>query len=175
MGYTQSELNEAQRNWNLRFPPDLVELLLEPRPLIGGRGSFDWVLSDPVKIQERLDWPLEGFWFDVEHNQVWWTEWGEKPEEISERHDRLKEIFLKAPKLIPLFANRYVPEEPFERNNPVFSVYQTDVIYYGASLLDWLDRERLSPNVKARPPIEDVKSIPFWSDAVARNDSPPAE
>src|SRR5438445_61404 len=112
MGYSQSELDEIQHRWGLRFTPDLVELLREHRPLLDGPASFDWLRSDPAKIKDRLDWPFESFWFDVERDQAWWPEWGEKPAELTERRGRLTEIFAGAPKLIPLFGHRYIPEEP---------------------------------------------------------------
>jgi hypothetical protein len=79
-------------------------------------------------------------------------------------------VFAAAPRLIPLDGHRYLPETPHERGNPVFSVYQSDVIYYGADLADWVRREDLGWDVgipidPARPP----KEIPFWSEAVRRN------
>jgi hypothetical protein len=91
MGYSQAELEAVQAQWNLRFPPDLVELLREHRPLLDGPASFDWLLT--TTIQERVDWPYDSFWYDVEHNNVWWPEWGEKPSSSSEQRNRLKEIF----------------------------------------------------------------------------------
>jgi len=81
----------------------------------------------------------------------------------------LREVFNRAPKLIPLFGHRYIPEEPFESGNPVFSVYQTDVVHYGADLHDWLYRERHGSKSKPWPLPNEIKYIPSWSDAVARN------
>lgn len=171
MGYSPSEIEEIQQRWSLRFPPDLVELLSEHRPLLSGRGSFDWLLSDPAVIRERLEWPFDGFWFDVEHSDVWWSEWGVRPDEQDARRHHLREILDEAPRLIPLFAHRYIPEEPFERGNPVFSVYQTDVIYYGSDLQNWLARE-LPAAPSSLPPLGPIKPIRFWSDAVTRNNAP---
>jgi hypothetical protein len=173
MGYTQDELDDIQARWKLRFPPDLVELLREHRPLLGGPGSFDWILSNREDIQHWLEWPLESFWFDVEHTGIWWEEWGEKPATPGAQRERLNELFAAAPKLIPLCGHRYLPEEPYEAGNPVFSVYQTDVIYYGADLLDWIERERDITSAKTWPPAI-TKEIRFWSVAVVRNSLPRA-
>ena len=142
MGYSQGELDDAQARWDLCFPPDLVELLREHRPPFCGPRAIDWVLTEPDQIREMLDWPLEGFLFYVEHNGVRWTDWGDRPDNPGDRYDRLLEIFAAAPKLIPVYGHRYLPSAPFEPGNPILSVYQTDVICYGANLLDWLDRER---------------------------------
>src|SRR5690242_3316146 len=114
MGYTPDELAQIQARWRLRFPPDLIDLLATHRPLLDGPGSFDWLSSDPSDIQGRLDWPFEGFWFDIQHDHLWWPEWGEKPPALAAQRARLAEIFAGVPTLIPLFGHRYLPAEPFE-------------------------------------------------------------
>ncbi len=168
--YSQTELDDIQARWDLRFPPDLIDLLRSSRLSFDGTGAFDWVRSDPSIIQHRLEWPFESFWFDVTNNAAWWPEWGDKPSSVDEQRARLKEVFALAPKLIPLFSHRYLPEQPFARGNPVFSVYQTDVICYGADLQDWIERERGSYDSKPWPPI---KEIPFWSEALRKNNAAP--
>jgi hypothetical protein len=40
----------------------------------------------------------------------------------------------KVPKLIPIYGHRYVPTVNGVDNPSIFSVYQTDVIYYGIDL-----------------------------------------
>jgi hypothetical protein len=68
---------------------------------------------------------------------LWWPEWGEEPASPDARKEVLRSVVSHAPKLIPLIGHRYLPEEPHEAGNPVFSVYQSDVIYYGANLTDY--------------------------------------
>jgi hypothetical protein len=169
MGYSQAELEAVQARWDLRFPPDLVELLREHRPL-PLPGCFDWLTTDAATIQTILDWPFDSFWFDVQHGR-WWPEWGEKPSSPDEQHDRLKQAFAAAPRLIPLCGHRYLPQEPFERGNPVFSVYQMDVICYGVDLADWIERER---DGWAARPWRPIKEICFWSEALRKNHAEPA-
>ncbi len=167
-GYSLSELESIQDKWRLSFPPDLVALMRQRRPLqVKG---FDWLTSSDEDIQRKLDWPLEGFLFDVRHNDLWWPEWGARPMSETAQAEKLTEIFAAAPRLIPLYGHRYLPEKPFESGNPVFSVYQSDVIYYGENLADWLAREEngwdsKQPIDAANPP----KEIPFWSQSVRRN------
>lgn len=167
-GYSQSEIEDIQSRWKLRFPPDLIELMRQRRPLISD--GFDWFKSSAEEIQRKLDWPYEGFLFDVRHNDLWWPEWGPKPISGAEQAATLSEVIAKAPKLIPLFGHRYLPETPFESGNPVFSVWQSDVIYYGENLADWILREET--RLDAGRPIEPdfpPKEIPFWSETVRRN------
>jgi hypothetical protein len=159
-GYTQTELDDAQQMFGLVFPPDLVALLRDRRPLDG----HAW--TDEAAIRRALAWPFEGLLFDVEHNVLWWPEWGTKPDSPTARAEILRSVVSRAPKLIPLISHRYLPEEPHEPGNPVFSVYQADVIYYGADLEDYFERE--FAGVDSRPLPNQIKRIPFWSDLVER-------
>jgi hypothetical protein len=91
-GYTQTELDGAQERFGLVFPPDLVALLRDRRPLDGH------VWTDEPAIRRMLDWPFEGLLFDVEHNQLWWPEWGEKPDDADVRKEVLRSVVARAPK-----------------------------------------------------------------------------
>jgi hypothetical protein len=162
-GYTQSELDAAQERFGLRFPPDLVELFLDRRPLAG----YDWRTDDDAIIR-ALQHPLEGLLFDLEHNDLWWPEWGERPASAAERAEVLTKVIGGAPRLVPLLGHRYIPEQPCASGNPVFSVMQSDTIYYGADLEDYFSREFLFDPL-LRPLRADVRRIPFWSDLVDRN------
>jgi hypothetical protein len=118
-GYSQCELDAAQEKFGLVFPPDLIALLRDRR-LPGGH---DWA-GDEAPIRRMLEWPLEGILFDVEYAGLWWPEWGERPEREADRADVVTAVVAAAPKLIPLYSHRYLPEEPREAGNPVFSVHQ---------------------------------------------------
>ncbi|WP_315729189.1 MULTISPECIES: hypothetical protein [unclassified Bradyrhizobium] len=160
-GYTQAELDDAQAKFGLVFPPDLVALLRERRPVRG----HDW--ADEAAIRSMLEWPLEGLLFDIEHNALWWSEWGERPDHPEARAEVLRSVLSRAPKLIPLLSHRYLPEQPHESGNPVFSVYQADVIHYGANLEDYFERE--FNGWGHRPWPDQIRYVPFWSDLVERN------
>ena len=68
-------------------------------------------------------------------------------------------------KLVPLYAHRFLPAAPAQEPSPVLSVYQTDVIYYGDNLLDYIAHEfELPPRHAAGP--GGVRRISFWSDLV---------
>jgi len=78
----------------------------------------------------------------------------------------LTQVLSHAPKLIPIFGHRYLPATPSQAGNPIFSVYQSDVIHYGADLADYLDREE---NGWESLPWPEVREIDFWSELVRRN------
>ena len=100
--------------------------------------------------------------FDVEHNSFWLTAWGPRPDSLENAQARAREAVRSAPFLIPIFCHRYLPAWPCEAANPVFSVYQTDIIYYGFDLPSYLFAEFGVPNpfpVPAKP-----REVEFWSE-----------
>ncbi|MCB9857430.1 MAG: SMI1/KNR4 family protein [Phycisphaerales bacterium] len=132
------------------------------------RSWAGWRATEEGDIRERMAWPLEGMCFDIEHNGFWLTEWGEKPGDLNAAFDIARLEVGRAPALIPIFGHRYLPAEPYTTGNPVFSVYQTDVIYYGVDLLDYFQNEfryyfgRPSHALTGTP-----RTIPFWSRLVS--------
>ena len=161
-GYTQAQLDEAQEHFGLKFPPDLVDLYREKRPV----DAYDWT-RDFAKIREMMANPLEGLWFDVQHNALWLPDWGGKPSDPKDQYAILKSAIDAAPKQIPIISHRYLPEEPHEAGNPVFSVVQSDIIYYGSSIEDYFQRE--FHGYTSRPYPSEFKRIRFWSMMVERN------
>jgi hypothetical protein len=163
-GFSRAALERAQELFGLTFPLDLFERLLDRRPVDGP----DW--TNEAEIRERLAWPDDGQLFDVEHNGLWWPEWGARPGTAEARAEGLRQVVAAAPRLIPVFGHRYLPETPAAAGNPVFSVWQSDVILYGADLEDWAAREDDGWDHRPWPP---VREIPFWSELVRRNGQPP--
>ncbi|MEA3018375.1 MAG: hypothetical protein QOI38_3097 [Sphingomonadales bacterium] len=166
-GYSQAELDDAQARFGLTFPPDLVELLRERRLRLG----YDW-RNDDVAIRRMLAWPLEGLLFHVEHEVIWWSEWGPRPSTPGERAEVVGAVVAVASKLIPLYAHRFLAGEPVERGNPVFSIHSTDVVYYGIDLEDYILHEfyEHKPRLSGTP-----RHIPFWSDLVDWDGLPPEQ
>ena len=59
-------------------------------------------------------------------------------------------------------------EEPHESGNPIFSIVQSDIIYYGYNLEDYFEREFVDTR---RPFSGPFKHIRFWSHFVERNEA----
>ncbi|MBW8860507.1 MAG: SMI1/KNR4 family protein [Caulobacter sp.] len=159
--YTVAELDAAEARFGFTFPPDLRAMLLKHRIA----AALDWS-RDHEKIAESFAWPYEGLLFDVENNGLWWPEWGPRPGDPAERAAALRRAVDAAPKLIPVYGHRYIPETPHEAGNPVLSVYQADIIVYGTTLDDYLRHEFDWKVDVASPPR--LKIIPFWSEVVER-------
>jgi len=90
-------------------------------------GSFpDW-RGLPAALDERFAWPLEGMYFDIEHNAFWPSEWGPRPGSLDDAKAIAAQHVAAAPPLVPICSHRYIPTEPYAAGNPVFSIYQTDI------------------------------------------------
>ena len=134
-GFSRLELEEAQKRYNFIFPINLFELLCERRK----RGGYDWS-SDISDLRDAFLWPFETLFWHVEHD-YWWPQWGKRPNTDSSRKDCLREFLLTVPKLIPIRGQRFIPETPSTRGNPVFSVRGFDVIYYGSNVVEFFLNE----------------------------------
>ncbi|MEM7223781.1 MAG: SMI1/KNR4 family protein [Pseudomonadota bacterium] len=158
-GLKAAEVKHAEQRWEIRFPPDLRAFLMTMAS--SSKGFIHWTETPKDDIAARLDWPRRGFHFDIEHNDLWLAEWGEPPTILAERFEVFDDAYAKVPKLIPIYGHRFIPQEPLEAGNPIFSVYQSDIIYFGSDLAGYL-RYEFGPN--GRQVDRDPRHIPFWSD-----------
>ncbi|WP_405673351.1 hypothetical protein OG848_28105 [Streptomyces canus] len=92
-------------------------------------------------MRRQLDWSVEGVLFDVEHNAFWYDGWGERPSDGATALDRAKRHLRVAPVLVPVYAHRYLPAGLGSFGQPVLSRRQTDFIYCGLDLADYMHQE----------------------------------
>lgn len=157
-GLTEAEVATAETRYGFRVPPDLRAFLQAGLPR--GERFPDWRMGDETALREWLDLPRQGILFDIEHNGFWLDEWGPRPPSLAEAQRIANELFATAPRLIPVFMHRMMPAEPYLPGNPVFSVHQTDIIYYGFDLADYLRNEF---GLSGREPWPArVRPIRFW-------------
>ena len=178
-GMLDTEIVGAEEKYGVCFPPDLCEFLQIALPLSHpDPGRFpNWRLAIAgdgechQKIIDSLEWPADGICFDIEHNGFWMEEeWGTRPSAVDQAKNVARLKVAEAPKLIPVCSHRYIPSEPNTHGNPVFSVYQTDIIHYGADLVSYLEAEFLGGALPQD--IATVRPIRFWSRLVEVSGDP---
>jgi hypothetical protein len=197
-GLSEEQIEQIERRWSLRFPPDyrlfLRVLHTIDRPTLGAfynddspshlvprkRPSFyNWLVDEEVLLG-RFDWLVEGLQFDVEHNRLWLPGWGVKPSTLSVQKERVRALVAAAPHMIPVFGHRYLLAEPCQSGNPIFSIYQSDIIVYGPDLRTYFLREFLellginedpwvSEAYTQRAREEAYEAIPFWGEIYRDN------
>src|SRR5262249_6633665 len=164
-GLSESEINQIQRRYHFLFPPDLKNFLMFALPI--SHKFINWRDASEQMISERLSWPYEGMYFDIEHNSFWLEEWGQRPASLDEAFSVARKAVEHAPTLIPICSHRYIPDRPNEAGNPVFSVYQTDIICYGGDLAEYLENEFSYYFGKSEFSLKkESKHIEFWTQLV---------
>ncbi len=182
-GLSVEQVLAIEQRWEVKFPED-YRLFLRcihstDRPMIEagfgqdgelefgtGPGFYNWLL-DSENLEAAFQWPLNGLMFDVEHNDLWLASWGPRPDTLASCRSKLADLISEAPPLIPLIGHRYLVGRPLRAGNPVLSVYQGDIIFYGSDLRSFLLLELADvlghpeDSTNASP---DPGSIPFWGE-----------
>ena len=153
-GLTDPDIDRAETIYGFRFPPDLRSFMQIATP-----AYYDWHAENDPRIHAMVTRPLGGILFDVE-NGLWMPEWGTRPAGIETAKTVVTDLVVQAPRLIPIYGHRMMPDRPHESGNPVFSVHQTDIVHYGFDLEDYLRHEFKLPGRKPWP--EHVRPIEFW-------------
>ncbi len=163
-GLSDAEVSKVEGTFGFRFPPDLRELLQYALPV--SPGFPNWRDEPEASLKDRLTRPADGICFDIVNNDFWMEEWGPKPPDTPTAVDVARQAIAKVPMLIPIYSHRYIPDEPHLAGNPIFSVHQTDVIYYGRDLTNYLANEFLPHEERRFPDYGDVRKVRFWSQLV---------
>ncbi|MBJ2156642.1 hypothetical protein [Variovorax sp. IB41] len=173
-GLSALEANEAEQRFGFVFPEDLRELLSNFLPV--GEDFPNWRNLDDPSLLDMMARPIEGVWNAVKYpfenlGGIWNLSWGPKPADLEQAIRHMRAVLAQAPKLIQIFAHRYMPDQPSSSGNPVFSVvYPTDIICYAANLEEYLMKEfveHTSDDVVAS--CGPTRRIDFWSSLVAWN------
>ena len=172
-GLTEEETLQIEQNFTLTFPPDLKQFLQTSLPV--SKGFYNWRKAltskdEEDRISSMLTQTLDGMLFDIENNDFWYDEWGQRPASPEERYDTAKQHYKIYPKLIPIFSHRYISSDPDIEGNPVFSVYQMDIIHYGYDLATYFANEfhfTLSDNFELLN--KPKNKIEFWTWCVENN------
>ncbi|MFJ8011221.1 hypothetical protein [Streptomyces sp. NPDC096339] len=157
-GLGERELDAVEERFGFTFSADHRIFLAAGLPR-GSRSWPDWRDGDPENLAGRLSRPVEGVLFDVEHSGFWHPAWPSRPTSTSGALRIARCELATVPQLVPVYSHRYLPGTAGEWGHPVLSVHQTDIIFYGNDLADYLRREFTgrSSSLPARATVD------FWS------------
>ena len=164
-GLSDTEARRAEKKFGFVFPDDLRAFLASGLPW--GEPFPNWRAIDDPALLQAMNRPFEGMWFDVRQNSIWLADWGPRPSNEDEAFSRLRALVDNAPKLIPIRGHRYMPDRPASAGNPVISVHQTDLIYYGTTLENYFHNEY--HHVFGTPAYNlqgEARCIDFWSSLI---------
>lgn len=163
-GMSLSEIDQTEKLYDISFPVELKHLYSVGLPV--SKSFYNWRDTHKENVQQIkdiLNMPIQGLISDLETNDFWCDDWGEKPTDIRDAQSILLEHYNKAPQIIPIYAHRYMPFIPNETDIPIFSIMQSDIIYYGVNLISYLEIEfgfrQYSELMQAN-----FRHVDFWSD-----------
>ncbi|MDR6317583.1 hypothetical protein [Actinoplanes couchii] len=158
-GLAPSELERVEESFGVEFSDDHRAFLEVCLP-VGGRGWPDWRDGDPAVLRAQIGRPVDGVLFDVEHNRFWYRAWGSRPESTAAALEAAGDHLARVPVMVPVYGHRFLPGGRGTSGHPVLSVHQTDVIVYGANLLDYLHREFGTEPMTA---VDPEVTVAFWN------------
>ncbi|MGJ8562898.1 MAG: hypothetical protein ACSHXY_05045 [Alphaproteobacteria bacterium] len=167
-GLAYNDIERMQKKLGFNLPPDFCFLLgnlKDPDEVL-----FPWASFDIQKYRDTIEWVISGIEFDIEHSDLWLPKWGERPQSLDTAKEIMRSDFKTWPKLLPIYGHRFLVAEPCLPGNPVFSIYQTDVICYGTNLAEYL----LNEFVRQSEASEDWtpnRKIPIWHDFAFSSES----
>jgi hypothetical protein len=161
-GLNEYEIKKIEDFYKLHFPKDLKEFYKEALPV--SKGFYDWrnfSEENTEKIKERLSRPQQEIMDDIEEME-WLEDWGDLPNSKEDRCNFIISKLKSADLLIPIFEHRYMSTQ-YTKDNPIFSIYGTDIICYGEDLFQYLMIEFKYQKHSVINYYE-LKKVEFWSD-----------
>ncbi|MFI5736320.1 hypothetical protein ACIA49_39765 [Kribbella sp. NPDC051587] len=156
-GLTDAEFSRIEDEFGFGFADDHRAFLAAGLPV--GSGFPNWRDGDRETLRSQLAWPVDGTLFDVEHNAFWHDTWGGRPTDLAEALTIARERLADVPVMVPVYVHRYLPAGRGTYGHPVLSMYQTDIIYYGSDLADYIGNEFAGADHVRTPPVATVE---FW-------------
>ncbi|CAK7339685.1 unnamed protein product [Dovyalis caffra] len=186
-GLTDSEFTCIESTFHFTFPPDLRSILQEGLPV--GPHFPNWRSSSLQQLQILLNLPSLNLSKNICLNNFWVDSWGHKPQDTKQALDIAKRFLDKAPVLVPIYRNCYIPSTPNVAGNPVFYVDDGEVRVFSFDVttffqqVDFLQmgfhcsfNKPLSLSGKKNASIinvpawaaTDARKIEFWTEVVER-------
>lgn len=193
-GFTDSEIISFEEKWQFTFPEQYRIFLSQlgapmsyspmcrwieeknDMGLVDLPTFFDWK-KDEKYIKNAIENVIEGLIFDIENNNLWRASWGEKPDSLDKQIAIFKDVFAKAPKLIPIQGNRYLLTVEIDGTYPILSVHQSDIIIYGYDFRKYLvldmskelnlNHDNAYVNAVEKFTREMWEKIPFWGELIS--------
>lgn len=162
-GMSLKEISEVEKQLGFQMPEDFRYLLQNIKD--AGDVLFPWANFEKEAYDDLINWVQHGIEFDIQHNVFWLKErWGTRPTGFEDCLAIFRKDFPSWPKLLPIYSHRFLAAEPCLSDNPVFSIKQTDIIYYGTDLANYLMNEFVKPHGQIDQTGKIARKIEIWAD-----------
>lgn len=124
----------------------------------------EWRDGDPAELRERFNRVVEDVLSAVQNHGHWGRAWGARPDTPEAAVAVARRLLAEAPTMVPVYAHRYLPAGRGTFGHPVLSMWGTDIIYYGADLVDYVNYEFEQPRPDHPDGWSPQATVPFWRD-----------
>ncbi|MER7003392.1 hypothetical protein ABT297_10135 [Dactylosporangium sp. NPDC000555] len=176
-GLTDAEFADIERRFGFEFADDHRAFLAvglpvwtqgDDDPEQASWGWPDWRDGDPETLQSQVNWPTTIVRYAVSDG-YWPRAWGPRPESPEAAAVALDARLADVPRMIPVYAHRYLPAGRGTSGHPVLSVHSlSDTIFYGRDLAHYIGREFAADESRdGEEPWTAEATVPFWRDYVS--------
>jgi hypothetical protein len=155
-GLTEAEFHRIESQLGFEFADDHRAFLAAGLPADAGWPNWRGGIRS---LQKQMQLPINGILFAVEWNEFWAVGWGARPAKMKDALRSANYHLARAPKLVPVRANHYLPAGRGSSGHPVLSVRQAEVSICAADLATYLGTATAGNTATAR-------AVEFWSDLI---------
>jgi hypothetical protein len=161
-GLTDAEFADIEHGFGFEFADDHRAFLAvglpvwatahDEHPDKASWGWPNWRDRDSSQLRCQVDWPLTSALAEIRDGH-WPDGWGRRPATAEQAEAKAQRLLAAVPRMIPVYAHRYLPAGRGTSGHPVLSIHRlTDIIVYGLDLADYVDQEFREP----------VVTVDFW-------------
>ena len=167
-GLSDEEFSSIEASLGFTFPPDLRSILREGLPV--GPGFPNWRSSSYQQLEILINLPILGLCKAVSMGKFWCYSWGDEPVDSDESLAVARRFLKKAPVLVPIYRQCYIPSNPNLAGNPVFFVHGGHVRMWSMDMAGFFQKGelfRLETGLSAPAwAATTARRIEFWTEAV---------
>lgn len=157
--YTDEVFTKIEEIYGLVLPLEFKKVYRDFEQLpIGWHNWADFSRENTDYLKKQMK-EVMGEMTDQIDEIEWNDNCGECPNTIHDVHHFIKSKMKSAPALMPIVGHRYIACEP-TAISPVFSIVGSEIIYYSASLTDFLKGKTITQETE----LTDLTQIAFWSE-----------
>lgn len=157
--YTDEVFTKIEEIYGIVFPLEFKRLYRDLEQLPNGWYNWaDFSRENTDYIKKQMKEVMVEIADEIDELE-WNDNWGECPNTIHEAHQFIKSKMKSAPTLMPIVGHRYIACESTSVS-PVFSIVGSEMIYYSASLKDFLKGKTITQETA----LTDLTQIAFWSE-----------
>ncbi|WP_232788645.1 hypothetical protein [Streptomyces odonnellii] len=131
-GLTEEEFSRIEAAYEFEFSPEHRAFLAAGLPVASPLQEDatwqqpwpDWRHAAPDDLRNRLGWPVREVLGDVAHGS-WHPALGVRPASDEEAVEAARAVLARAPRLVPVYAHRFIPAGRDTLGHPVMSVWES--------------------------------------------------